>query len=178
MIVGVFGTWRAQPGDAIYTRAEELGRALAVAGHAVLTGGYAGVMEAANRGATEAGGRSIGITCPEIDRLLPVNRWVKEHIQEADLLARLAACFRMIGGAVFLPGRSGTITELTLALEMREKGLLGHPVYLTCDYWDNLLLTYKDLNCALAYPSSPNPAPLAIHCTGTGDLISRLESCA
>lgn len=175
MIVGIFGAWRAQPGDAIYTSAQDYGHALAAAGHAVLTGGYAGVMEAANRAAAEARGRSIGITCPEIDRLLPVNPWVNDHIKEIDLPARLAACFRMINAAVFLPGRAGTITELAFAMELREKGLLSHPVFLTCDFWDAFLIAHKTANCALGYPSSPSPDTLTIHCARPNDLILRLE---
>ena len=175
MIVGLFGAWRSQPGDPIYGRAEQFGRALATAGHAVLTGGYAGVMEAANRGATEAGGRSIGVTCPEIDRLLPPNRWINERIAEPDLPARLARCFRMIDAAVFFPGRSGTITELSLALEMREKGLLSRPVYLACDYWSDLLQAHLKANEALPYPSSPAPGLVFVQCDDAEVLIARLE---
>jgi uncharacterized protein (TIGR00725 family) len=175
MIVGVFGTWRSQPDDPICVRAVLYGKALAEAGHAVLTGGYSGVMEAANRGAAEAGGRSIGITCPEIDRLLPPNRWISERIPEPDLLARLATCFRMIDAAVFFPGRSGTITELSLAIEMREKGLLSRPVYLACDYWDGFLRAHQAANEALPYPSSPSPALVSVRCDEPERLISGLE---
>jgi hypothetical protein len=175
MIVGVFGAWRPKPGDPIYVRAEQYGWALVSAGHAVLTGAYSGVMEAANRGAMEAGGRSIGITCPEIDRLLPPNEWLSERIDEPDLPARLAACFRMIDAAVFFPGRSGTITELSLALEMREKGLLIRPVYLACDYWDDYLQAHLKANEALPYPSSPSPALVFVRCAEADTLISRLE---
>lgn len=178
MIVGVFGTWRAQRGDPVYHLAEEFGRSLAQAGHAVLTGGYAGVMEAANRGAAEVGGRSIGITCPEIDRHLAMNPWVNDPIRESDLPARLATCFRLIQAALFLPGRSGTITELALALEMREKGILPHPVFLTCNYWDGFISACRETNCALDYPSSKSLGTRAVSCKTPRDLISRLSACS
>ena len=58
--ISVFGSARTKPDDPMYRAAEECGRKLVAAGYAVITGGGPGVMEAANRGAREAGGRSIG----------------------------------------------------------------------------------------------------------------------
>ena len=174
-MVGVFGAWRAQEGDPIYSRAMDYGRALALAGHGVLTGGYSGVMEAANRGAAEKCGRSVGVTCPEINCLLPSNPWANELVRAEDLPARLAACFRSIEAAVFLPGRSGTITELAFALEMREKGLLTYPVFLTCNHWDSYLTTHREYSRSLAYPASEEPSELVCHCVSPSALIDRLE---
>jgi uncharacterized protein (TIGR00725 family) len=175
MIVGIFGAWRAEKGDPIYSRAFEYGRAIAKSGHAVLTGGYAGVMEAANFGAAEAGGRSIGVTCPEIDQLLPVNPWASELIAACDLPDRLAICFRMIDAAVFLPGRSGTMTELAFALEMREKKLLKYPVFLTCDFWNRFLAAYVEINAALPYPTSKSIDRSSYLCFGPTELLQKLE---
>ena len=60
--VTVFGSSRATPVDPVYRDARRLGRLLAVAGYAVRSGGYSGVMEAVSRGAAEAGGQAIGVT--------------------------------------------------------------------------------------------------------------------
>ena len=80
MKVTVFGGARTIPGDSLYAEAYELGSLLAKAGHSVLTGGYIGTMEAVSRGAAEAGGHVIGITCDEIARWRPVSPhpWVLE----------------------------------------------------------------------------------------------------
>src|SRR4029078_7741171 len=59
--VAIFGSSRSQPGSPDYARAEGMGKALAKAGYAVITGGGPGDMEAANKGALEAGGESVGL---------------------------------------------------------------------------------------------------------------------
>jgi uncharacterized protein (TIGR00725 family) len=175
--VGVFGTWRATESDPIYRVAADYGRALGIAGHCVLTGGYSGVMEAACRGAAQSGGKTIGITCPELDRLLPVNPWVTEEVKARDLQERLAICFRRIDAALFCPGRSGTITELSLALELREKGELLHPLFLSCDFWDDVLRAYAAVNSKLPYPTSDSSQEhLFLHCSGPVDVLERLAA--
>ena len=69
MNITIFGGTKPQPGDADYREAERLGSLLARAGHTVITGGYIGTMEAVSKGAAEAGGHVIGVTCRE-DRSL------------------------------------------------------------------------------------------------------------
>lgn len=68
MNIAVFGGSQPKEGDPAYAEAYELGSLLAQAGHTVLTGGYIGTMEAVSRGAAEAGGHVIGVTCEEIER--------------------------------------------------------------------------------------------------------------
>ena len=67
MNITVFGGSQPKEGDAAYAEAYQLGKLLAEAGHAVLTGGYIGTMEAASKGANEAGGHVIGVTCTDIE---------------------------------------------------------------------------------------------------------------
>lgn len=175
MVVGVFGGWRPVAGDSTYLLAVDYGRALGAAGHCVLTGGYSGVMEAASRGAVESGGKTIGVTCPEIDRLLPVNPWVTEEVKTRDIQERLAFCFRRIDAAVFFPGRSGAATELVFALELREKGILRQPLLLTCDFWDEILRAHSAVNARLPYPmAAAQSGPLFIHCSAPADALARL----
>ena len=100
--IGVFGSSRREEGSDLYRQAYELGGALARAGYAVLTGGYAGSMGAASRGAAEAGGRVIGVTCAIFDPT-PPNPWLTEEIKAPSLLARLEImldrCRRLRGRA-------------------------------------------------------------------------------
>ena len=70
--VTVFGGSKPHAGSQAYAQAQRLGELLALAGCTVLTGGYIGAMEAVSRGAAEAGGHVIGITCDEIESWRPV----------------------------------------------------------------------------------------------------------
>ena len=91
MNITVFGGSQPREGDSAYNEAMELGRLLAQRGHTVLTGGYIGTMEAVSRGASEAGGHVIGVTCEDIEnwRKVAPNRWVKEERRWKTLLERL-----------------------------------------------------------------------------------------
>jgi len=79
MIIAVYGSAKPTAGDALYEEARRLGALLARQGHTVMTGGYCGTMEAVSRGAAEAGGNTIGVTCAEIERYRPggANPWVQ-----------------------------------------------------------------------------------------------------
>jgi uncharacterized protein (TIGR00725 family) len=103
-------------GSPAYLEAERLGKSLAELGHTVLTGGYAGTMEAVSRGASEAGGHVIGVTCAEIQRSHAVvaNRWVREEWKRGSLIERLQSLIDNCDAALVLPGGPGTLTELAL----------------------------------------------------------------
>ena len=113
----VFGGSHAIEGSQAYAEAMHLGGALAHLGHTVLTGGYIGTMEAVSRGASEAGGHVIGVTCVEIERWhekRSVNRWVKEEWKKETLLERLEALVKSCDVAIALPGGPGTLAENAL----------------------------------------------------------------
>ncbi len=116
MRVSVFGGSQVKEGDAAYTEAQALGRLLAERGHTVLTGGYIGVMEAVSRGAHEAGGHVIGVTCADIERWRPraANQWVKEEIKKETLVERLHTLIHESDAALAMPGGAGTLTEIAL----------------------------------------------------------------
>ena len=136
MNVTVFGGSQPEEGSAAYTDAWWLGKLLAEAGHAVLTGGYMGTMEAVSRGASEAGGHVIGVTCLEIERWrnTGANRWVKEERKMATLRQRLDGLIDGCDAAIALPGGPGTLTEIALtwnlmivdAIHRRPLILVGH----------------------------------------------------
>jgi uncharacterized protein (TIGR00730 family) len=116
MNVSVFGGSQPQEGSQAYEEARALGRALAKKGHTVLTGGYIGTMEAVSRGASEAGGHVIGVTCVQIEnwRAIGANQWVKEELRKETLLDRLQGLIESCDAALALPGGPGTLTEISL----------------------------------------------------------------
>ena len=117
MNITVFGGSQPQPGSPAYVEAYELGKLLAQAGHTVLTGGYIGTMEAVIRGANEAGGHVIGVTCADIEAWRPqvkANAWVKEERRFATLQERLNELVLACDAAIALPGGPGTLTEIAL----------------------------------------------------------------
>ena len=133
--IAVFGSSVPRPGDPAYQQAYLLGQLLGSAGHTVLNGGYIGTMEAISRGAAEAGGHVIGVTCEEIERWRPVraNPWIHEEWRYPTLRQRLMAIIDGCDAALALPGGVGTLTEvattwnhlLTEAISPRPLILIG-----------------------------------------------------
>ncbi len=136
MNVTVFGGSQPKEGSTGYNEAHQLGKLLARQGHTVLTGGYIGTMEAVSRGAHEAGGHVIGVTCSDIEkwRKVSANRWVKEERRFTTLQQRLEGLINHCEAAIALPGGPGTLTEIALmwnlmivdALPRRPLILIGH----------------------------------------------------
>jgi uncharacterized protein (TIGR00725 family) len=119
----------------------DLGQRLAQRGHTVLTGGYSGTMEAVSRGAAEAGGHVIGVTCGEVERSYRriTNRWVREEWKHETLLARLEALISSCDAAMALPGGPGTLTEIALTWNLMIVGGLGRrPLILIGQEWTTL----------------------------------------
>ena len=116
MKITIFGGTAPRPGDLAYLEAVRLGSLLAQAGHIVLTGGYMGTMEAVSKGASEAGGHVIGVTCDEIERWRgnKANLWVKEEWKIPTLHERMITLMDSCDVAIALPGGVGTLAEITL----------------------------------------------------------------
>lgn len=138
-IVSVFGGSAPKPGSAPYDEAAHMGRLLARAGFAVATGGYTGVMEAASRGATEAGGHVIGVTCGLIENWregFAANRWVKEEIKFPSLRERLYHLVSFCSAAVALGGGIGTLSEVSLMWSLIQTGEIARrPLVLVGPVW-------------------------------------------
>jgi uncharacterized protein (TIGR00730 family) len=142
MNVTVFGGALPQPGEPTYEEGLLLGRLLARSGHTVLTGGYKGVMESVSRGAAEAGGHVIGVTCTEIEdwRKTSANLWVKEEWKAETLIQRLDLLVHRCEAAVAMPGGIGTLTELTLYWNMLLiEALPPRPLVLVGSGWTNMM---------------------------------------
>lgn len=119
-------------GEAEYQRAREVGRLVASAGWAVMTGGYSGVMEAASRGAVDVDGHAIGVTVTSWSTI--PNDWLTEQRPTADLFERL----RMLVSAdalIAVGGGIGTLTEVALSWNLRQKGHDGGPLVLVGEQW-------------------------------------------
>src|SRR5215211_5004928 len=116
MRISVFGGAQPKEGETAYAEALELGKLLAERGHTVLTGGYIGTMEAVSRGAKEAGGHVIGVTCEDIEewRQVKANPWVMEEIRKKTLIERLHTLIHESDAAFALPGGAGTLAEISV----------------------------------------------------------------
>ena len=138
--VSVFGSARTAVDAAEYQLGRDLGGALAQAGYAVITGGGPGVMEAANRGASEAGGVSVGlgIELPFENRL---NDWVDLGINFRYFFARKTMFVKYAQAFVILPGGFGTLDEMFEALTLvQTRKVTRFPVILLGrEYWAGLL---------------------------------------
>ena len=143
--VSVFGSARTRPEDPTYAVAEEVGRRLAEAGFAVITGGGPGVMEAANKGASEAGGVSVGLGI-ELPFESGLNPWVDVGINFRYFFARKTMFVKYAQGFVVLPGGLGTFDELFEALTLvQTQKVTSFPLALLgVDYWQGMISWLRD----------------------------------
>jgi uncharacterized protein (TIGR00730 family) len=124
--VTIFGSSLPVEDSAAYAEARRLGRLLAEKGLVVCNGGYAGLMEASSRGAREAGGHTVGVTC-SIWPSLP-NGWVAEEVRTHSFSERIMTLIERGDAYIVLPGGTGTLAELALVWEMMNKSSLSRTV--------------------------------------------------
>jgi uncharacterized protein (TIGR00730 family) len=138
--ISVFGSARTSPDDPSYALAEKIGARLADAGFAVITGGGPGVMEAANKGACEAGGVSVGLGI-ELPFESALNDYVDIGLNFRYFFARKTMFVKYAQGFVVLPGGFGTLDELFEALTLvQTKKVTSFPVVLVgSSYWSGLV---------------------------------------
>ncbi len=138
--ISVFGSARTARDSRYYAMAEEAGRRLVEAGYAVITGGGPGAMEAANKGACEAGGTSVGLGI-ELPFEQGMNEWVDLGINFRYFFARKTMFVKYASGFVVLPGGFGTLDELFEAMTLVQTGkVTSFPIVLIgVDYWRPLL---------------------------------------
>jgi hypothetical protein len=138
--VSVFGSARTKPDHPSYATSEQVGRALVEAGFAVITGGGPGTMEAANKGASEAGGVSVGLGI-ELPFEAGLNEYVDVGVNFRYFFARKTMFVKYAQGFIVLPGGLGTFDELFEALTLvQTRKVTSFPVVLLgVDYWTGLL---------------------------------------
>ncbi|MGA2502859.1 MAG: LOG family protein [Anaerolineales bacterium] len=145
MNVTVYGGSQPPPASAAYEEAYELGKLLAQASHTVLTGGYIGTMEAVSRGAAEAGGHVIGVTCDDIEawRAVKPNAWVQEERRFPTMQERLNELVLACDAAIALPGGPGTLTEVALTWNlMIVHSIPPKPLILTGPGWKTMMAAF------------------------------------
>jgi uncharacterized protein (TIGR00730 family) len=138
--ISVFGSARTRADEPSYAQAQAIGRRLAQAGFAVITGGGPGVMEAANRGAVEAGGVSVGLGI-ELPFESGLNPYVDIGLNFRYFFARKTMFVKYAQGFVVLPGGFGTFDELFEALTLvQTQKVTSFPIVLVgTSYWSGLL---------------------------------------
>ncbi len=134
--VTVFGSARISSNHPLYELAREVGRGLVGLGFTVMTGGGPGVMEGANRGAREAGGRSVGCNISLPHEQYP-NPYLDRYVTCHYFFVRKVLLFKYSYAFIALPGGLGTLDELTEALTLIQTGKIQQfPVVLMgSDYW-------------------------------------------
>ena len=143
--VSVFGSARTPVDSEWYATGVELGRRVSEAGYAVITGGGPGAMEAANKGAREAGGTSIGLGI-ELPFEAGLNPYVDLGINFRYFFARKTMFVKYSEGFLVLPGGFGTLDEVFEAVTLAQTGkVTSFPVVLIgVDYWAPLLDWLRD----------------------------------
>ncbi len=141
--VAVFGGSEPLPGSPLYEEARRLGERLARAGARVISGGYGGVMEAASRGARDAGGESVGVTGSFFSERAP-NRWLSEVRECGDLFERTKLLIDLSDAFIILPGKSGTLAEVAFLWALdRARQMRSKPVVLCGRMWVDLVAAFE-----------------------------------
>ena len=140
-VVTIFGTGNANLEETTYKLAFETGRVLAEAGFTIANGGYGGSMLAAAQGAAKAGGEIIGVTCGKFTA--KPNKFISREIPTESLEERLKRLIELGQAYVVLPGATGTLLELAMVWELKNKGFLKpeKPIILLGGFWKPLLET-------------------------------------
>lgn len=168
-VVTVFGASRVGPESELYAEARELGRLLAEAGYVLCNGGFDGTMEAASRGAKEAGGRTIGVTVNLFGAKSP-NEFLDEELGTASLLLRLDKLTEVADAFVVLAGGIGTFLELALVWNLKLMHVYPRkPIILVGPAWqaaieavaEHLLIREIDL-AAFTFVETPREAVVAV----------------
>jgi uncharacterized protein (TIGR00730 family) len=137
----VFGSARTHVDDPDYAAAEKLGAALARAGYAVITGGGPGIMEAVNKGTSEAGGVSVGLGI-ELPFEQKLNDWVDIGLQFRYFFARKTMFVKYAQAFVVFPGGYGTLDELFELLTLVQTRKMRKPmpiVVFGAEYWRKVI---------------------------------------
>lgn len=142
-IITIFGGSKCGHDSDEYREAHELGRLLALAGFTICTGGYLGVMEAASKGAREAGGRVLGIVMNQFKS--EPNRFLTDKVATDHFYDRLQNLITRSVGFVALRGGMGTVTEISLVWNKFQTGVLGRrPLVLIGDCWRNVVDSWEE----------------------------------
>lgn len=163
-VIVVFGSYSPASVDRLYRQAWRVGYELARAGYVVCNGGYDGTMEASSRGAKEAGGHTIGVTCDIFAdyRGMPLkpNAWVDHEIPHSNLFKRIECMLALGSGFVVLQGGTGTLVEFAVVWEYVCKGLLQRrPIVVVGEFWRPVIETIRRVRPESAEYLTTVPGP-------------------
>lgn len=144
--VTIFGSSRSRPGDADYEKTVKLGGLLAKNGFSVISGGGPGIMEAANKGAAEAGGKSVGLHIKLPEEQKP-NVYANVRLEFKYFFIRKLMFVKYAIAYVIMPGGFGTLDELFEALTLiQTKRIRSFPIILMgSEFWKGLLDWLKEV---------------------------------
>jgi len=143
--VSIFGSARIQPGSEIYQKAETIAKLFAQEGFSIITGGGGGVMEAANKGAAEAKGKSIGLNIKLPMEQAP-NSFANVKLDFKYFFIRKVLLIKYSVAYIIMPGGFGTLDELSEALTLiQTKRIKCFPLVLVGkDYWSGIIDWFKE----------------------------------
>ena len=155
--ISVFGSARMRPDHPAYQSGVEIGKRLVESGFAVVTGGGPGAMEAANRGAFEAGGTSVGLGI-ELPFETGLNQYVNLGVNFRYFFVRKTVFVKYTQGAIVLPGGVGTLDETFEALTLvQTKKVTNYPVVLVgTSFWEPLRGWLQDTLLSEGMISAPD----------------------
>jgi uncharacterized protein (TIGR00730 family) len=175
--VTIFGSARVREGDPSYDGARQVARRFAERGWAVVTGGGPGVMEAANRGAKEGGGLSVGFNI-ELPHEQRSNGYLDLSVTFQHFYVRKTMFVKAAEGFIVFPGGFGTADELFEALTLIQTGkVLNFPVVLVnSDYWEELLIWVRGELLANGM-ISPDDLDLLFVTDSLDEVVARVLEC-
>jgi uncharacterized protein (TIGR00730 family) len=174
--VSIFGSARTPPGHPRYTQARAMGRALGEAGFAVITGGGPGIMEAANRGARDAGACSVGLNI-ELPFEQAPNAYQDIALTFHFFFTRKVMFVRYATGFIVFPGGFGTLDELFEALVLIQTHKIREfPIVLVGTEWWSGLIAWARERLAAEATISPDDLEL-MRCTDDpAEVIAMIEA--
>ncbi len=158
--ITIFGTSKAKPGEEVFENALQLGRLLAENGFTIANGGYGGTMLAAAKGANQASGKVIGVTCTAFGRS-DANEYVTREIRTDTLEQRLKTLVDIGDDYIVLPGSTGTLLELATVWELENKGFTNadKSIILIGPFWQKLIsiMESADSECSGCIKNAKTP---------------------
>lgn len=158
--IAVFGSSRPKSGSDAYEQAYDLGKRIAQRGWTLCNGGYGGTMEASAKGAAEAAGQVVGVTCNIWSRA-GISPFLTREVRMDDLYSRVRTLVELSSAYIVLPGGTGTLLELALVWELvNKKFLTGRPIVLIGDCWQGVIeaVSNDDPRCIHCIHQAADPA--------------------
>ena len=174
--VAVYGSARVNPEDKLYIQTSEIAFKLGKLGFSIITGGGPGIMEAANKGASEAGVTSVGLNI-ELPEIQACNIYSNKSITFHHFFIRKVMLVKYATAFVIMPGGIGTLDELTEVLTLiQTRKIKPFPVLLfDSKYWQGFLDWVRNVSLAAGYVNEEDVHLLRI-CDTTDEVVEAVQS--